>query len=291
MLLTIEESQISRSQFLLFWEWWPHWPAGWALSQKVLKENILTPINVKCNIMCRSKVCCQESWCVLSDLNMIWLEQFKILKWNSCMQKIGSSLLDMTIHMQYLSKDWHELTAVKAIVKSGLGNMFSITAGRWNYLQLLIHFAWHFASQWLTRAPLSSWYCCAEVPLLSIFILETHQWWSRANRVLTWNSERMNIWMPLFWSTQSSVRDLDPISPPFAGLAHGQHKNYCIASEHFVSKSFSIAFSWIARKLAKYWKQRKLTKLLWLVLNPHPPSCTPSSLSSCKHIATAGKTS
>ena len=32
--------------------------------------------------------------------------------------------------MQYLSKDWHELTAVKAIVKSGLGNMFSITAGR-----------------------------------------------------------------------------------------------------------------------------------------------------------------
>ena len=107
----------------------------------------------------------------------------------------------------------------------------------------------------LTRVLL---YCCA---LYNSFFLGFHRWRSRADRVLTL---KMNIRLPLFWSTWSRARG--PDSATCAGLAHGRDYSDCRASELNLQKCLASVFLELSKILEKQWPAVGF-------FNPHPPDC------------------
>ena len=87
-----------------------------------------------------------------------WTSIFNLSKskLQSSMKKISSNLWDMTIHILFFSEDQYRLMAwwlSRLLCCTELGNvidmsLISSSAGCWNSLQRLGHFAWHWASQW-----------------------------------------------------------------------------------------------------------------------------------------------
>ena len=112
------------------------------------------------------------------------------------------------------------------------GDLGSIPAGFWNLLQPLGHFAWHWASQ---CTDMRAFYVAA----LDIILFS----WISSVSIWRWQvlALKMNIRLPLFWSTLSQARGQN--SATCAGLAHGRVDSYCRALELKLQKVPGHCFS------------------------------------------------
>ena len=99
-------------------------------------------------------------------------------------------------------------------------------------------------------------YCCAACALYNFLFLGFRQWRSRADRVLIL---KMNIQLPLFWSTGGTSRAWGPNSATCASLADGRNYSDCRASEEMSKKC-------LAHKFLKILKNKGL-------LRPTQPYC------------------
>ena len=161
-------------------------------------ENISTPIYVECYKMYRSKICIQEFWFIVSDVD-IQPEQSQNDN-PACKKKkaVPGCEIDRVIYNFF-----HSIATTLWL--SGWGE--SKWVGRHVFdsrkirklSAVLRHFAWHWARQWIDT--------CAFILLCSLyfFFLGFLQWRSRAERVLTLN---MNIRLLLFWSIWKLARGL-----------------------------------------------------------------------------------
>ena len=153
------------------------------------------------------------------------------------MQKSGSCLLGTTIISAFswsLIRIYGSVLNVSSSEFTELGDMGSISAGYWNYLQSLCHCAWYWARQCTDTVLL---YCCY---LYEFFFLGFRKWQVLRDWDLTLN---MYIPLPLFWATWSWA--LGPDSATCAGLEQGSDYSDWRASEQSSKRCLALVFPWI----------------------------------------------
>ena len=108
-----------------------------------------------------------------------------------------------------------------AVSPTKSGDLSMIPAGCWNSETLCLSWAFLRGTEPVSALTSALLYCCALYDFFFLgFVMQP-----RADRALTL---KMNIWLPLFWSTWSSARG--PDSATCEGLVHGRDYSDCRAS-------------------------------------------------------------
>ena len=220
-----------------------------------------------------AKVCIQEFSYFVSGLD-IQLEKSEydspVRKKISCRWRNTTSHIPVFSSYRYESKaEWLRLVA----------DMGSIPDVCWNDLQLLGHFAWHWARQCTdTRA----FYIAA---LSIIFFLGFRQWRSRADRVVNLNT---TIRLPLFWRTWTRAQASTPSRPHVLAWHMGRDYSNCRASELTDLQVSGFVFSWFLKNTEKTRASSETFLRLtpqtgWGLTLPRKPPPTPLLYSAVSH--------